>query len=111
MTNAGLDDSLDAMNTPDATPAAVAHAEEVNVDLANVEGTGTEGRITKADVAAAAADANAPVAPAAPNIHFLQAERASLQMNRDALVASLDRKDELAEIDRQLAEIDKALGG
>lgn len=37
-----------------ATPAAEAHAAEVGVDLAQVEGTGKDGTITKADVAAAA---------------------------------------------------------
>lgn len=44
----------------DATPAALAHAEEMGVDITQVEGTGAEGRVTKADVAAAAeAPANA----------------------------------------------------
>lgn len=39
-----------------ATAAALALAEEAGVDLAEVEGTGAEGRVTKADVAAAASD-------------------------------------------------------
>jgi pyruvate/2-oxoglutarate dehydrogenase complex dihydrolipoamide acyltransferase (E2) component len=39
---------------PPATPAAVAHAEETGVDLTQVEGSGADGKITKADVAAAA---------------------------------------------------------
>ena len=38
----------------DATDGAVAAAEELGVDLATVTGTGAEGRITKADVEAAA---------------------------------------------------------
>ena len=38
----------------DATDAAKAHAAEIGVDLAAVEGSGVEGRITKDDVAAAA---------------------------------------------------------
>lgn len=42
--------------TPDATPAAAELAEEEGVDLEDVEGTGKEGRITKADVEAAADD-------------------------------------------------------
>ena len=37
-----------------ATPAAVAHADALGVDLAQVEGTGADGQILKADVAAAA---------------------------------------------------------
>lgn len=37
-----------------ATPAAQAAAEEAGVDLTQVEGTGSEGTITKADVVAAA---------------------------------------------------------
>ena len=39
---------------PNATPAAIAHAEATGVDLSQVEGSGAEGKITKADVAAAA---------------------------------------------------------
>lgn len=45
----------------DATDAAVAKAEELNVDLAEVEGTGAEGRITVDDV-----EAYAPDQPAEP---------------------------------------------
>ena len=37
-----------------ATPAAQATAEEAGVDLTQVEGTGADGKITKADVVAAA---------------------------------------------------------
>lgn len=37
-----------------ATPAAVEHAEATGVDLTQVEGTGADGKITKADVVAAA---------------------------------------------------------
>ncbi len=37
----------------DATDAAKAFAEEQNIDLATVTGTGTEGRVTKDDVVAA----------------------------------------------------------
>jgi len=40
-----------------ATPAAQAHADEVGVDVASVEGTGKDGIVTKADVAEAAASA------------------------------------------------------
>lgn len=39
----------------DATDGAVEAANELGIDLANVTGTGTDGRITKADVEAAAA--------------------------------------------------------
>jgi pyruvate/2-oxoglutarate dehydrogenase complex dihydrolipoamide acyltransferase (E2) component len=35
-----------------ATPAAVAHAEELGVDIQQVEGTGADGKVTKQDVAA-----------------------------------------------------------
>ena len=38
----------------DATDGAVAAADELGVDLASVVGTGADGRITKADVEAAA---------------------------------------------------------
>ena len=43
-----------------ATPAAQAHADEVGVDVASVEGSGKDGIVTKADVveAAAAEDLN-----------------------------------------------------
>lgn len=49
------------INTPadepvEATPAAQAHAEETGVDLATVEGTGADGKVTKPDVVAAAAE-------------------------------------------------------
>lgn len=40
--------------TIDATIGALAAADELGVDLATVTGTGAEGRITKADVEAAA---------------------------------------------------------
>lgn len=43
-----------AENPPAATPTAQAHAAELGVDLSTVEGTGAGGKITKADVAAAA---------------------------------------------------------
>lgn len=39
---------------PNATAGALEAAEELGVDLATVTGTGAEGRITKADVEAAA---------------------------------------------------------
>lgn len=39
---------------PNATDGAVSAAEELGVDLASVTGSGAEGRITKADVEAAA---------------------------------------------------------
>ena len=49
----------------EATPAAQAHAEELGVDLSQVEGSGADGKITKADVAAHAASASdAPAAEA-----------------------------------------------
>lgn len=96
--------------TPEATEAAVAHAEATGVDLSTVEGTGAGGKITKADVAAAAADAPAEAAasdaapdPAPPDIHFAAAERATLQRNRDALAATIEAATaELAEIDAKL---------
>jgi pyruvate/2-oxoglutarate dehydrogenase complex dihydrolipoamide acyltransferase (E2) component len=48
-------------DAPIATEAAAAHAEELGVDLSTVEGTGKDGTIKKADVAAAAAaQENAP---------------------------------------------------
>ncbi len=42
---------------PNATEGAVSAAEELGVDLASVSGSGAEGRITKADVEAAAKEA------------------------------------------------------
>lgn len=51
-------------DVPPATPAAVAHADATGVDLTQVEGTGVDGTILKADVVAAAADVNAPEAAA-----------------------------------------------
>jgi pyruvate/2-oxoglutarate dehydrogenase complex dihydrolipoamide acyltransferase (E2) component len=42
------------VDTPPATPAAVAHADATGVDLTQVEGTGVGGTIIKADVVAAA---------------------------------------------------------
>lgn len=42
--------------TPDATPAAEEAAAEAGVDLADVKGSGAEGRVTKADVEAASKD-------------------------------------------------------
>ena len=49
-------EAVNEANEPeyDATEGAVAAAEELGVDLANVTGTGAEGRITKADVEGAA---------------------------------------------------------
>lgn len=44
---------------PAATPAAAEHAAATGVDLTQVEGTGKDGVITKADVAAAAPEAAA----------------------------------------------------
>ena len=41
-------------NQIDATDAAIEAAEELGVDLASVTGSGVDGRITKADVEAAA---------------------------------------------------------
>jgi pyruvate/2-oxoglutarate dehydrogenase complex dihydrolipoamide acyltransferase (E2) component len=46
------DDDAAAESEVDATESAVALAEENGVDLSEVEGTGTDGRITKADVQA-----------------------------------------------------------
>lgn len=43
-----------------ATPAAVAHAEEFGVDLTQVEGTGKDGTIIKADVAAVVEELTTP---------------------------------------------------
>lgn len=37
-------------NTVNATPGAIAHAEEHGVDLTKVEGSGEEGKVTKGDV-------------------------------------------------------------
>ena len=51
----------------------------------------------------------APPALAAPDIHFLQAQRATLQSNRDALAALPDPSAEIAAIDKELAAIDKQL--
>jgi pyruvate/2-oxoglutarate dehydrogenase complex dihydrolipoamide acyltransferase (E2) component len=48
------DDQAD--DAVDATPAAVELAPEHGVDLAEVEGTGAEGRVTKPDVEQAIAD-------------------------------------------------------
>ncbi len=39
----------------DATPAALEHAQSLGVDIASIKGTGTGGRVTKGDVAAAVA--------------------------------------------------------
>lgn len=50
------------------------------------------------------------------DVHQLAAQRQTLQMNRDLIDPQLSpeaakaKKDELAEIDRQIAEIDKQLG-
>ena len=48
---------------------------------------------------------------AGPDIHFLQAQRATLVSNRALLdpPATPERDAELKEIDRQIAEIDKQL--
>lgn len=43
-----------ADDSPNATTGAIEAADELGVDLANVEGTGKDGKITKADVEAAA---------------------------------------------------------
>ena len=100
---------------PNATPAAIAHAVATGVDLSQIEGSGAEGKITKADVAAAAESsgeiAQTPAqALAAPDIHFLQAQRASLQMNRDALTSTPAVEAEVAAIDAAIAAIDEQLG-
>lgn len=47
----------------DATPKALEHAEATGVDITQVEGTGAGGKVTKADVEAAAAE-NASTTPA-----------------------------------------------
>lgn len=44
-----------ALTEVEATPAAISAAEEAGVDIATVEGTGAEGKVTKADVVEAAA--------------------------------------------------------
>lgn len=64
----------------------------------------------KADAKAAKAAADQPLA--APDIHFLQAERQSLQMNRDLLDPPKDpaRVAEIKDIDAKIAAIDKQLG-
>lgn len=45
---------------PPATPAAIAHADELGVDLTQVEGTGKDGTILKSDVAAAVEGGDTP---------------------------------------------------
>lgn len=50
----------------EATPAAVAHADALGVDLAQVAGSGTDGKIVKADVEAAAAALTTPEPEPAP---------------------------------------------
>lgn len=45
-----------------ATPAALAHAELLEVDLAKVEGTGVDGQIIKANITDAYAEAQAKAA-------------------------------------------------
>jgi len=44
-----------------------------------------------------------------PDIHYLQAQRAVLQSNRDALAALPDPSEEIKAIDAQIAAIDKQL--
>jgi pyruvate/2-oxoglutarate dehydrogenase complex dihydrolipoamide acyltransferase (E2) component len=39
----------------DATPAALAHAESLGVDISQIKGTGKDGKVTKGDVEAAVA--------------------------------------------------------
>lgn len=46
------------VNGPEATPAAVKAADEHGIDLAEIEGSGEGGKITKADVEAAAASSS-----------------------------------------------------
>jgi len=48
---------MEEAQEPDATPAAAAHAEATGVDLHDVEGSGAQGRITKADVEGAVGEA------------------------------------------------------
>ncbi|MFT3715514.1 MAG: 2-oxoglutarate dehydrogenase, E2 component, dihydrolipoamide succinyltransferase [Gordonia sp. (in: high G+C Gram-positive bacteria)] len=62
---AAADDSKDLKSTPYVTPLVRKLAEENNVDLASITGTGVGGRIRKQDVLAAAEAAQAP-APEAP---------------------------------------------
>jgi len=45
----------------------------------------------------------------APDVHALLAERQTLQSNRDALAALPDPSEEIARIDKAIAEIDKQL--
>jgi pyruvate/2-oxoglutarate dehydrogenase complex dihydrolipoamide acyltransferase (E2) component len=51
---ARADELSAARETPDATESAVELAAEKNIDLAAVEGSGAGGRVTKADIEAAA---------------------------------------------------------
>lgn len=111
---------------PNATPAAVEHAEEVGVDLSNVEGSGAEGRITKADVAAAAEES--PVAltdrdlaankmPASrlasesgdPQVHQLIAQREAHAMNLQGLQPNESQlkyhQEQIDAIDQQLRDL------
>lgn len=67
------------------SPAARKLAEELGVDLAGVTGTGPEGRITRADVEAAAARKAAPPLPAAP-----EADARRMRM-RQAIAAAMSR--------------------
>lgn len=41
-------------DTPNATAGAIEAADELGIELADIEGTGKDGKITKADVEAAA---------------------------------------------------------
>jgi len=46
----GYENQLDVTEAPEATPAAEAEAEKADVKLAEVKGTGKDGKVTKADV-------------------------------------------------------------
>ena len=54
----------------DATPAALAHAQSVGVDLSTIKGTGAGGKITKADVESAVAAAEADTAEPAKDAPY-----------------------------------------
>jgi pyruvate/2-oxoglutarate dehydrogenase complex dihydrolipoamide acyltransferase (E2) component len=53
---AGQDTVIEEVEEVHATGAAVRRAEELGIDIAGVEGTGREGRITKTDVENAAGE-------------------------------------------------------
>ena len=52
--NAVVEESAETAEALSATPGALEHAETTGVDLNTVTGTGTDGKITKKDVADAA---------------------------------------------------------